>query len=551
MMAVVDCKLARCVFPPDTFVTYFAVFMLAAVSTYCLMWEPLLFDRFRVDSAATSSEFRTQQHYTQQHRTQQHHSQQHHRLVQEPTAYHTHICIDGKGVFSPLSNDYYHRYLERSVFYNFKCPPNTTATSLNNTLHHFSIIGMDHFTAMSHIKIPFIAFDINNVAQRHGGDHFVVAINKSAEYTHFMKQAFKVEDHFNGRYTIHLLLPDAARYDLWIMHKFSCFDAMLNNNGHINANMSWIFLGTITVLENPMDSMVDRHKNCVHNQHGLDMLSAGVWTKRDNGNENITRWSPYCCANELPRFSRTWRFLNSNESDVSSQIEQYRVGDSTLANRDYEIGYHYTDKPRKEYFLYRVEEDAIADWQRLQMAMMNRSVSRSDDKAEKVVLMTNINLHPVHYFADPEVACNESMRFVCDLVHLAVDTFPESKIYVVFVGGTGIHEELFPRAGDLVTEYRVRYNDECMKRNIDRFNRIRKYRKGNNERSMNELSVCPGVDSKVYDIENDIYFVDISNMRIARWDINIKLRPNDKIHGFLQTTAQLQAAAELFLTGYA
>ena len=40
---------------------------------------------------------------------------------------------------------------------------------------------------------------------------------------------------------------------------------------------------------------------------------------------------------------------------------QYVVGDSMLDKRGYEVGYPYTDKPKEEYYLHRVEEDAIAD----------------------------------------------------------------------------------------------------------------------------------------------------------------------------------------------
>ena len=143
----------------------------------------------------------------------------------------SHICVNGDGVYSPLPFNYYHRYYERSVFYNFSCPPNTLVTSLNRTLQHFAFSGMETFTAMQPIRIAFTAYDIHGVAQKHGGDHFVVRVHKSAEHSNRMKQAFRV---------IHLLLPDAARYTLWILHKFGCFDAMMNDRGHINANMSWL-----------------------------------------------------------------------------------------------------------------------------------------------------------------------------------------------------------------------------------------------------------------------------------------------------------------------
>ena len=126
---------------------------------------------------------------------------------------------------------------------------------------------------MQPIRIAFTAYDIHGVAQKHGGDHFVVRVHKSAEHSNRMKQAFRVEDQFDGEYIIHLLLPDAANYNLWILHKFGCFDAMMNDRGHINANMSWHFLGSIAVMNSRVNPYSQSGGDYRENQMNPDRLS--------------------------------------------------------------------------------------------------------------------------------------------------------------------------------------------------------------------------------------------------------------------------------------
>ena len=122
-----------------------------------------------------------------------------------------HICIDGDGVYSPLPHDYYHKFYNHSLLYDFKCPYNSTITSINNTISHFKFNASKLYYTFVPIIISFQAYNIYNKPQKYGGDEFIVYVNNTDNQS-FAFQAFQVEDLFNGTYNIHILLSYPTIY---------------------------------------------------------------------------------------------------------------------------------------------------------------------------------------------------------------------------------------------------------------------------------------------------------------------------------------------------
>jgi len=131
-------------------------------------------------------------------------------------------------IFVLMEMEYIHLYhliiiiniIHSHYFTIFHVPYNSSITSIKNTIKHIKFDKTQQYIIYNPIKIPFTAYDIDDNPQKYGGDEFVIF----AEDINITKQAFKVEDIFNGTYIIHLLLPNPAKYNVFIMHKFGCFD---------------------------------------------------------------------------------------------------------------------------------------------------------------------------------------------------------------------------------------------------------------------------------------------------------------------------------------
>eukprot|EP01084_Bolivina_argentea_P070809 128762_1 len=428
-----------------------------------------------------------------------------------------HICIDGNGIYSPLPYNYYHHYYSQALLNDFSCPQNSHITSLHHSIKHINCLQTDiEYMTYSPIQIHFIAYNIEDNPQEFGGDVFVIFAEHIANNN--TKQAFKTQDLFNGTYIIHLLLSIPGTYNLFIIHKYTCYDAMVNEHNNIISNMSFHYLATITIKEfkQNINNTKWEQQECPHTQYGIDMLASGMWT------ENKYLWRPYCCKNVMGEYSKKFDTLNDKNTLL------YIAGDSTLTGRTHSIGYPYSDR----------EES----WTIMKDDMLNKS---NYNDVERVILITNINLHPVIHFKDLDVACNVSMRFLCELIYLTYIYHKDVEIDVIVESGTAIHEQLHPVGHDLVTDYRVRYHDECFRNNIEIINRIRKKEI---DVMKNNYSMCYNktIDDVVYTLTKDIYFVDISKMRASRWDRNIALRPHDKIHGFLMPTVHFYKTATYF-----
>eukprot|EP01083_Nonionella_stella_P175823 613430_1 len=434
--------------------------------------------------------------------------------IHHSALHHNHICLDGNQVYTPLPTDYFTKWLNYSLWYhqNLTEQLNTTIpqTLITNTIKHFDINSSTSYLTYVPINISFTAYDINDNIKQHGGDEFKVFAQYIDANITLAKQAFYVQDIFNGTYIIHMLFSIAATYNISIMHKYCCADSMINKYSY-GINMTWHYLTTITVLDYNEYTEPFVLPTCPYNQHGLDMISSGMWTDPSGiWRDNTGKWQPYCCTYRI----EDTRYLAKNAI-------VYVVGDSTLTGRQYEVGNPYGHGNER--------------WIQLQQDLKNNSL-QMDSYNKSIVLVTNINLHPVLRYEDLNEACGLSMRYICEFIYYAGINYHQNELNVVVVGGTGIHEQLWP-VKDLVTDYRARYHDECVKKNIKIMNQmIRDARLG---MSMQNASVCSNktISDVVFNrLKKDIFFVDISNMRIARWEINQQLRPHDKIHGFLTTT---------------
>ena len=128
------------------------------------------------------------------------------------------------------------------------------------------------------------------------------------------------------------------------------------------------------------------------------------------------------------------------------------------------------------------------------------------------------------------------MRLICDVLYNAVLEFDGHEINVVILGGVVIQEQLYRNLDDLNTEYRARWHDECIRGYIDKIN--------NKDIT---TGICPNktMDKVIINgLEKDIWFLDIRQSKIARWDIH---RPHDKIHVRIQDVTRYMYQSALMV----
>eukprot|EP01084_Bolivina_argentea_P232497 391846_1 len=235
---------------------------------------------------------------------------------------------------------------------------------------------------------------------------------------------------------------------------------------------------------------------CSLNQYTMNMLASGMWT--NNGKQ----WIPYCIEWNNNDYCKPYCCQMKFDTNIipKNKYVQFRIGDSTLLYRTHEIGNPFVESRYSNEFNKLINIDFKKD---------------IDNKT--IILATNPNLHQVSKF----------------------ENLYENEIDVVIVGGTGVHEQLWP-VQDLITQYRVRWHDECIKNKIELINKIRRDKTQYND----NVSVCVNrsLDDIFFRLKKDIWFIDISDIRMARWDVN---RIHDKIHGWLDAPAELYQYAML------
>eukprot|EP01084_Bolivina_argentea_P054617 100158_1 len=427
------------------------------------------------------------------------------------------ICLSElNGSFHSVPLFYYHKIYNESILYNFACPYNSTFTSIENTISQIDMT-LNVYTIYTPIIIQFTAFDIHNISQNYGGDEFLVFVNGSNVNNSSIKQAFHVEDLLNGSYKMNILISFPGIYNVFLMHIFSCFDGMIQTYKH-RINISSHYIGNIEVSDGIVSFDLPLCSSLYTNQYGVNIISSGMWLN--------DHWSPYCCINDI--IPHEIKYINQSESDqisanshmylYNNNMIRYALGDSTLYGSTHKVG-----------DIFGGDSWHIWEYKRWVNVILPKDSKKIHNNHTKIGLIVNPNLHSIQQRWDLNVACDDSVKLICELILKIKKYFNLEKyeLNIVVISGTTIHHQKYPitmpaRSNDWVTEYRARWHDECLREKIKIFN-------------SNPENICENISSE--DLGENIWFVDITAMKIARGDVH---PGTDKVHGYLDEINKFQ-----------